>query len=273
MNTGSHFRRSAQLGFSLIELMVVLLILTVVMGVVFTDIANVQKRYRTEETKLDLTQEAREFLDQIVRDLRQAGYPNTKQYDYNVLGANPDNDLRNSVGIVRLTPMDIVFEGDMDGDGQVDSVRYTLTPDVGGTCPCTIRRSQGVKVAGGMPVASMPIALGGAQPTTYQAEVQNVINSGNVFPVLGTTVLGGVVRTNDSIYADYKVAPLFQAFQANGTEVVLPVDMTTVAGKNTLRSIRTIRINMNVIAPEGRQDLSTGLRPAVAMTATARIIN
>ena len=50
---------ASERGFSLIELMVVVAILTLVMGVVFAAIANVQKRYRTEEGRVDTMQNAR----------------------------------------------------------------------------------------------------------------------------------------------------------------------------------------------------------------------
>ena len=60
---------ASERGFSLIELMVVVAILTLVMGVVFAAIANVQKRYRTEEGRVDTMQNAREFVDQIGRKM------------------------------------------------------------------------------------------------------------------------------------------------------------------------------------------------------------
>lgn len=252
-------KSGAQSGFSLVELMLVLLVLTIVMGVVFNDINSVQKRYRTEESKLDLTQESREFLDQIVRDMHQAGYPGTKQYAVNVLGGTPDNDSRNAVGLVSVSSTDLWFEGDIDGDGQVDSVRYTLQA-TGGNCPCTVRRSQVIKVNGVAPLA---------QTVTYSVEVQNVINSGGLYPIAGTSRFGGAPVSNDTLYSEYKSAALFTAYNNSGAVVTLPVDIST--NRTLLKTIKTIRINLNVLSPN--TDLQTGLRPAVAMTATARLNN
>ena len=53
-------KRSKQSGFTLVELMVVLLVLTIVMGAVFNQVDKAQKTYSAEEAKVDLTQQARE---------------------------------------------------------------------------------------------------------------------------------------------------------------------------------------------------------------------
>ena len=68
-------RKHRQAGFSLLELTISILILIIVMGVVFSQINNVQKNTKTESLKLDLTQESREFVDQFARDLHMSGYP------------------------------------------------------------------------------------------------------------------------------------------------------------------------------------------------------
>jgi prepilin-type N-terminal cleavage/methylation domain-containing protein len=118
-------KRSEQ-GFSLVELMIVLVILTIVMGVIFQQIVSLQQRYKTEEIKADIFSEAREFTDQFVRDIHQTGYPGKTVYTAAALGAPPENDNRLAVGIVSATPTDLQLEADVDGDGLVDSVRYTL---------------------------------------------------------------------------------------------------------------------------------------------------
>src|SRR5437773_9641300 len=68
-------RVRAQGGFSLIEMMVVLAIITIIMGSVFKAIDLTQQTSRSQDMKLDLTQQAREFVDQLTHDLRNAGYP------------------------------------------------------------------------------------------------------------------------------------------------------------------------------------------------------
>src|SRR5205807_9427129 len=84
-----HNRNHAQKGFSLIEMMVVLAIVTIIMGSVFKSIDLAQRTSRSQQVKLDLTQQAREFVDQLTRDLRNAGYP----YQRNM--ANGTQDVAN----------------------------------------------------------------------------------------------------------------------------------------------------------------------------------
>src|SRR5437588_11348732 len=121
MTKTSHDR---QHGFSMVEMLVVLTVFTIVMGAVLYQLNGFQKAFRAENSKLDTTQGAREFLDQIVRDLHQAGYPNARMFMAGVLNSPVQNDSRNAVGLVSLAATDLWFEGDLDGDGQVERVRY-----------------------------------------------------------------------------------------------------------------------------------------------------
>src|SRR5213075_1247846 len=73
-------------GFSLIEMMVALAIVSIIMGSVFKSIDLTQRVSRSQQVKLDLTQQAREFVDQLTRDLRSAGYP----YQRNMAGLTTD---------------------------------------------------------------------------------------------------------------------------------------------------------------------------------------
>ncbi|MGH9602620.1 MAG: PilW family protein [Terriglobales bacterium] len=269
MNWGNRFAGSRQRGFSLIELLVAMGILTVVLAVVFNEIDKVQKRYRTEETKLDIFQEARNFMDRFVRDLHSAGYPGAKMYQAGVITLNPvENDSRVAAGLVSVSSTDLRFEADVDGSGQVDSIRYTLQAN-GGTCPCTLRRSQVIKLN-----ATSPLL----QPTNYFSIVDNVVNSAGsggggpngALTIAGNSPLGGgAMVANDLLYREYAGAAVFQAFDRNGNAVALPVN---IAGNpNAVRSIRTIRVTLNVLATA--PDPQTLQRPAVSLTASARVQN
>src|SRR5215471_18512198 len=74
-------RNSRHAGFTLIELMLVLLILTLVLGEVFSQLSQSQQRLNAEETKLDDLQQARDFVDQFFRDINQIGTPNMQIMD------------------------------------------------------------------------------------------------------------------------------------------------------------------------------------------------
>ena len=255
-----------QKGFSLIELLTVVVILMLVTGVVFQQINLVQKRGRQEDVKMDLTQESREFVDQMVRDLHTSGYPNRKMYITNLVNTS---DSRYAVGLVQVTPTSLWFEGDVDGDGQVDSIQYQLQSN-GGTCPCTIRRSQVVKANGVAPMA---------QATSFNMEVSNVVNSNGTIAISGNSALASGVVSNDTLYGAYKAAPIFRAYDANGLEcgavgaacTALPLDINT--NPTLMSSIKSIRITVNVLAGPGGTDFDTRMRPAVSMTAAARINN
>jgi prepilin-type N-terminal cleavage/methylation domain-containing protein len=64
-----------QPGFTLIELLVALSIFLLITGAAFTLLGTSQKHYQTESQVLTSFQEARLGLDQIVRDVNDAGYP------------------------------------------------------------------------------------------------------------------------------------------------------------------------------------------------------
>src|SRR5438876_1676467 len=161
-------------GFSLLELMIVVVLVLVVTGSVFNVINLSTARSATEQTKLDMFQEAREFMDQMSRDLRQAGYPNPRNMDpvvFGVLALVPPQpivyDHHAAAGIVNVDTGDLWFEGDVDGNGTVSVVRYHL--DSSGTnCPC-LKRSQLDKIDGN--------PLTGQTTEVYQVEVQGVRNT------------------------------------------------------------------------------------------------
>jgi prepilin-type N-terminal cleavage/methylation domain-containing protein len=263
---------SGRRGFSLLEIMVVIGILSVVMAVVFTQINLVQKRYRTEEMKLDLTQESREFMDQIVRDLHSIGYPTRKMYSPAVLGTPANNDSKVAVGLVKAAYDELWFEGDVDGDGSVDVIDYKLQADSGsGNCPCRVSRSQVAKVNGTAPMS---------QTISYNMELTDVINSGGAggnstgsakYTVTGSSaVVGGTTQTNDSMFSSYKTANLFTYYDADGN-VVVPADISNAGGQTTIAKIKTIRINLNVLARQA--DLQTGVRPVMSYSAAVRMPN
>jgi len=74
-------RRRAN-GFSLIEMMTALLIFLIISAVAFSLLGIAQKRYQTESEVLNSFQEARLGLDQIVRDVSDAGYPPANQFTF-----------------------------------------------------------------------------------------------------------------------------------------------------------------------------------------------
>jgi type II secretory pathway pseudopilin PulG len=282
-------------GFSLLELVLVCAILSVVMAAVFSGIQLIISRSQAEQTKVDLTQEGREFVDEFERDLHQAGYPNCRMVGTNVAGATcpPSSDLNAAatnaslaVGLVYVSNTKIVFEGDVDGDGVVDSVTYRLVDSAGawppaGTCPCTIQRSQVPKVA------ASPLTGQGFVPSQ---ELNNVVNSGvpangaafgNGLAIAGNTSWGA---TNTAYYAalsSFKDYPVFQAIDQSGNIITLPLsegvagDVNTLTcAANSVSCVKEIRLTINLLANATTGvDTQTRVRPVTTLVGDARLVN
>jgi prepilin-type N-terminal cleavage/methylation domain-containing protein len=156
-----------QRGFTLLELMVSMAILTLVASVIVDGLSRLQKRNSMEVVKVDLTQESREFMDQIVNDIHQSGYPSLKMFDP---ASKPlqQNDPSVSQGLVNATPSSLQFEADVDGSGTVSEVFIQIIP-LNGPCPCIIQRGTVPKTA--WQAGTLPF---------YYTEVNNV-NNVNVF--------------------------------------------------------------------------------------------
>ena len=259
----ARLRRGRQGGFSLLEMLFVVAILTIVMAIVFKQINLVQKRSRTEEMKLDMTQESREFMDQLVRDMHSIGYPTASMYS-----SSASTNANVAAGLVKVAYDELWFEGDVDGDGTVDVIDYKLQADANGNCPCKLSRSQYPKAGG--------TALLSQTTNAYSVSLSDVINSGGAgggasgtakYAISGSAY-GSSGTANDTTYADYKTANVFTYYKADGTEVT-PTD---ISGDPTLSNdVKTIRININVL---GRQaDMQTGRRPVMSYSAAVRMPN
>ncbi|MFB3813250.1 MAG: type II secretion system protein J [Terriglobales bacterium] len=243
MNTKSP--RNSQAGFSLIEMMIALLVISIIMGAVFAQIDQAQQRSAAEETKLDSFQQAREFMDHLTRDLRQAGYPNPQNYANGILNPtvggvvqDPATSPLAAVGLVYINNGDLWFEGDVDGTGQVSSIQYHLEQN-GPGCPC-LRRSQVPKVAGAP--GGSPI---GSQGESYSVEVQNVVN--------------GSAEN-----------PIFYAY-TNGGDTPVALPLTWGTDNITLATVDTIKIIVTVEAAAA--DMKTGERPITTLVSTVRLNN
>jgi len=144
-------------GFSLLELMLVMLLMSLIMGAALDQISQVQQRARTEQVKVDIFQESREFADQLMRDLHQAGYPSVLMFSTAGLTSASTTV---ATGVILISASEVKFEGDMDGTGNVSVVDYQLVAS-GNNCPC-VQRSQGTKPSAG----------------TLSNELQNVQSAG-----------------------------------------------------------------------------------------------
>ncbi len=231
-------RKSPSSGFSLIEMLLVVAILTIILAAIFQQIGTAQRQYRTEDQKLDLTQQSREFIDQFARDVHGVGYPTIAMYGnrFQTVGTLPDTHPANSnlvaVGLWFISTTDVAFEGDLDGLGNVQVIQYHYDDGSSWTgagpnpCPC-IRRSSLPKIAANPWDQSVPI---------FYTEVQNLVAGQQIFSaydVNGTAVAlaAGSLTTTGS-------PPTGGLLLGNDTSGV------PAQKKLALQSIKTIRINL-----------------------------
>jgi prepilin-type N-terminal cleavage/methylation domain-containing protein len=76
-----------QKGFSLIELMVVAAVFTIITGAVFTVLIVAEQRYKIESEVLNSFNGANVAMDQLTRDIHQAGFPPANSYAAGVVVA------------------------------------------------------------------------------------------------------------------------------------------------------------------------------------------
>lgn len=224
-------------GYTLLELLIVLVILVTVTGAVFEHINVMQKKAGSEAMKLDMSQQAREFLDQTVRDLHMAGYPGASMYSNPLL-----HPSQVAAGLVRVSPTEILLEGDVNNDGNVYSVdiTYVANDPNDPNCPC-IRRSAQAKVD----------ADSFSQPSN-----PNYTETQRVFP--------------PGAGAGQSGEDLFEYYDQKGNAInvgTAGVDLHTAPGM--IASIKTVKINLSLLTSQ-RAPASGGFI-GTSMSATSRL--
>jgi prepilin-type N-terminal cleavage/methylation domain-containing protein len=234
-------------GFTLLETMIVMAVLLIVMAAVFQQIGDAQARSATEQSRLDLFQEAREFLDQMTRDLKDTGYPNQRNYsnaDVTSMDSGSglyQKDANMSAGLLKVDANYMRFESlqpKQDGSGsEVHVIEYSIVPysDSNPNCPC-LQRAENIKSTGNSV----------SQTLSPSVEVQNVMNISS-----GT--------------------PLFKFFQDSGAEVPLPAAIDDLATASILTNITAIEVTIQVMSPYA--DLKTGQKPVMTLVSATRVHN
>jgi prepilin-type N-terminal cleavage/methylation domain-containing protein len=199
-------RLNSQAGFSLLEMMVSSAIMIIILAALFGQVYDSQRTSTGEQVKLDLFQEARQFMDQMARDLRSAGYPSTLNFSSNQSPENPNN----AVGLLLVNTGDLIFEASPAGDGTVYVITYHLDSSTNNGCPC-LKRSQ-VPKPGGTNVLTQA-----QNSVQYQTEVQNV----------------------------FATEPIFTAYHSSsGAEITLPVDLINNA--EDITDVNTLAVKLTV---------------------------
>jgi type II secretory pathway pseudopilin PulG len=249
-NSGSPaYSNKHLLGFSLIEMLIAVAMVTAVMAVVMRGIIQMQQRSNTESTTVDVSQQTRDFIDQMVRDIHNVGYP-PPQVVTSAVAAGCSANVAIACGVISYSSTQIIYEGDLDGSGTVYRVYVQLQPGAGGKCPCVLQRG----------AIRKSDALSGTAPT-YFTEVNGVLNSGNG--------LGGatypISLPGPGSYTSYGTADVFDAYDVSGGAVGT---CTTIA---SCSSIHSVQITANIAPNYG--DAATKTYRVFSITSKARMNN
>lgn len=220
-------------GSTLIELMVALGILALVTAGIFSQMNAATQRIAAEQVKVDNFDEARDFVDQFFRDINQIGYP-----DGHIAPTSTISDLRVAVGLVKISPTSIAFEGDINGSGVVQQVQYQINGS--GTCALCFQRSAVPKITGTDPLTQLT-----TNTPDWGTEVNDLTNTA--------------------------ATPIFTYFNAAGGQITVPsAGLDMINNGSTIVTVKTIHISLTiqnnaVMDPQTHQPIQTSFEGEVSL--------
>ncbi len=273
--------KQCQRGFTLIELLTALGIFLLITGAAFTLLSSSQQRYQTESQVLTSFQEARLGLDQMVRDINDAGFPPPTFVNGNPTKVTstpfawspgyPSNPCQigtagrgtcatSTPGDTAPGDFDLIIETEPNPldpacapNCQVQWIRYQLQ----GT---TLMRGMAPKVSGGNP----DFAFTGQY--VLVPFVQNVVN--NVCP----QQLPNCHTAYPVVFPGGDPVPIFQYTCDTPSAPQFPLPFCAAAGPdNSPANIRDVIITLIVAAP--LPDATTGRPRLVQLEGRGRRIN
>jgi len=254
-------RNSPQLGFTLIELITALGIFLLVCAAAFTLLASSQQHYQTESQVLNSFQEARLALDQIVRDVNDAGYPpptyagtDPTKFASTPFAWSPNYTVPTTCTIDGscITPgdFDIIIETNptpQDPASQVQWIRYQLQ----GT---TLMRGAALKQPGNDPAIDTAAFLAPL--------VQNVVNNSSA------TQIAQFQAAYPGMFPTGNPVPIFSYTCDTGN---VPLACPAAGTNNSPANIRDVVVTLIVAAT--LPDATTGQPRIVQLVGRGRRIN
>ena len=155
--------RPSSSGFTLVELLIVLAIFGLVMGMIFSSLAESQNASAIARDESELNQNLQDVFSLITSEMRTIGFPPTSYYEQSYL-QNPGSP-KNLVaqGLVEASSSVLKFQGDINGDKVVDYVHYYVS---GTAAPYSLHR-----FAGSMsPDGSLP----GGSPQKLSEQIESI---------------------------------------------------------------------------------------------------
>ena len=127
-------------GFSLIELMIVLGLVTAILGVVLSTLMEGDRVSMLGRQESEMRRQLRDILTLMVKEVRRAGLPPPNAYDGHYLRSSGRLNLVSRGILAQSHSGMLVFTGDINADHRVDYVEYALS---GATPPMTLTRRAG----------------------------------------------------------------------------------------------------------------------------------
>jgi len=268
-------------GFTLLEMMVSMGIFLLICASAFTLLGTTQQSYQAESQVLNSFEEAQLGLDQIVRDVNDAGYPPPNQFENYQFGSTPadttlvaDTPVAWNPGMY-ATPQLACFIGPggtpcatpgVDGGGlflesnsnpqdpasRVGYIRYKLDPNTN-----TLLRGTFPKVGGQDPYLAHP-------DNTLVPFVQNVMNQAS------PAQIAAINAQYPNMFPGGAQVPIF-TYLFDTPSGPLPASDPRCFGLNTAGNIRSVTITLIVQTPT--PDPRTGRLRVVELTGRGSRIN
>jgi prepilin-type N-terminal cleavage/methylation domain-containing protein len=249
-----------QRGFTLIELMAALGIFLLVCGAAFTLLATSQQHSRTESQVLTSFQEARLALDQIVRDVNDAGYPPPTFVDSSNPQFSASAPFAWSPGYTVPTPCTI--EGSCITPGDFDLIVETNSQDPGTQVQWIRYQLQGTTLLRGVALKQTGHDPAIDTATFFAPFVQNVINNSSPAQIAQYQL------TYPGMFPGGVPVPLFSYTCDTGG---VPLPCPSAGTSNAPANIRDVVLTLIVATPT--PDATTGQPRLVQLIGRGRRIN
>ena len=127
-------------GFSLLELMIVLGLVSAILGVVLSTLSGGNRASMLARQESEMGRQLRDILTLMVKELRRAGFPPLNAYDGHYLRSSGRLNLVSGGILAESHSGKLVFTGDINTDNRVDYVEYAVS---GATPPLRLTRRAG----------------------------------------------------------------------------------------------------------------------------------
>jgi prepilin-type N-terminal cleavage/methylation domain-containing protein len=268
-------------GFTLLEMMVSMGIFLLICASAFTLLGTTQQSYQAESQVLNSFEEAQLGLDQIVRDVNDAGYPPPNQFENYQFGSTTnspdprmvaDTAVAWSPNLYPGPPMPCYLGGGgppcntpgpdgiflesnpnpQDPTRQVEYIRYKMDPNSN-----TLLRGTFLKVAGQDPYQAHP-------DNTLVPFVQNVMNQAS------PAQIAAINAQYPNMFPGGAQVPIF-SYLFDTPSGPLPASDPRCFGLNTAGNIRSVIVTLIVQTPT--PDPRTGRLRVVELTGRGSRIN